>query len=199
MRVGSDSVVEQRLGEHLGLIRSRDAVLAGTSRTELSRMVQRGELVKVARGVYQRIDARPLDPIAVLCATHPNLVVCLLSALAMHGLTTQVPRQAWVAIPNKAAVPRVASPPLQMVRMTDESLHAGVQHMTIDGVPIRVTSPARTVADCFKFRSRVGLDVAMEALRSAWDTRAVTMDDLWSAAKAVRMANVMRPYLESLT
>ena len=197
--MGSDSVVERRLSEHLGLIRSRDAVLSGTSRTALSRMVERGELVRVARGVYQRVDARPVDPIAVLCSTHPNLVVCLLSALAMHGLTTQVPRQAWVAISNKAAVPRVPFPTLEIVRMSDETLHVGIQEVLVDGVSVRVTSPARSVADCFKFRSRVGLDVAIEALRMAWDVRAVTMDELWKAAQAVRMANVMRPYLESLT
>ena len=197
--MGSDSVVEHRLSEHLGLIRSRDAVLSGTSRTALSRMVQRGELVRVARGVYQRADARPVDPIAVLCSTHPSLVVCLLSALAMHGLTTQVPRQAWVAISNKAAVPRVAFLTLEIVRMSDEALHVGIQEVLVDGVSVRVTSPARTVADCFKFRSRVGLDVAIEALRMAWEGRAATMDELWTAAQAVRMANVMRPYLESLT
>lgn len=162
-------------------------------------MVQRGELVRVARGVYQRADARPVDPIAVLCSTHPNLVVCLLSALAMHGLTTQVPRQAWVAISNKAAVPRVPFPTLEIVRMSDETLHVGIQEVLVDGVSVRVTSRARSVADCFKFRSRVGLDVAIEALRMAWEGRAATMDELWSAAQAVRMANVMRPYLESLT
>lgn len=195
----TDSLIEQRLGEHFGLIRSRDAVVAGTSRTELSRMVQRGELVRVARGVYQAVDARPVDPLAVLCVTHPDLVVCLLSALAMHGLTTQVPRQVWVAISNKAAVPRVTSPALEIVRMSDESLRVGVQEKSVDGALVRVTGPARTVADCFKFRSRVGLDVAIEALRTAWDQRAVTMDDLWSAAQTVRMSNVMRPYLESLT
>jgi predicted transcriptional regulator of viral defense system len=197
--VSTDSIIEQRLGEHLGLIRSRDAVVAGTSRTELSRMVQRGELVRVARGVYQAVDARPVDPLVVLCVTHPDLVVCLLSALAMHGLTTQVPRQVWVAISNKAAVPRVTSPALEIVRMSDESLRSGVLEKSVDGALVRVTGPARTVADCFKFRSRVGLDVAIEALRTAWDQRAVTMDDLWSAAQTVRMSNVMRPYLESLT
>jgi len=162
-------------------------------------MVQRGELIRVARGVYQRVDAKPVDPIAVLSVTHPDAVVCLLSALAMHGLTTQVPRQTWIAIPSKAAAPRVVSLPLQIVRMNDENLHVGVQDITVDGVPVRVTSPARTVADCFKFRRRVGLDVAIEALRTAWDERVVTMDELWSAAQSVRMSNVMRPYLESVT
>jgi predicted transcriptional regulator of viral defense system len=126
-------------------------------------------------------------------------VVCLLSALVMHGLTTQSPRQAWIAIGNKAAIPRIEYPPLQVVRMNEVNLREGVQEMTLDAVTVRVTSPARTVADCFKFRGRVGLDVALEALRSAWDSRAVTMDELWVAAKLTRMTNVMRPYMESLS
>jgi predicted transcriptional regulator of viral defense system len=125
-------------------------------------------------------------------------VLCLLSALARHGLTTQSPRQAWIAIGNKAAVPRIEYPPLQVVRMNEANLREGVQEMVLDGVVVRVTSPARTVADCFKFRGRVGLDVAIEALRAAWDSRVVTMDELWQAAKQTRMTNVMRPYLESL-
>jgi len=197
--MGRHSVLEQRLGAQLGLIRSRDAVAAGVSRTELSRMVERGELVRVARGVYQRPEARPLDPIAVLFATHPHLVVCLLSALVIHGLSTQVPRQVWVALASKAAVPRVGSPSLQVVRMSEGCLRSGVEQVNVDGIPVRVTDPARTVADCFKFRRRVGLDVAIEALRTAWDSGTVTMDELWQAAQSVRMSNVMRPYLESLT
>lgn len=197
--MGRDSALEQRLGAQPGLIRSRDAVAAGVSRTELSRMLERGELVKVARGVYQSSEARPLDPLAVLFSTHPHLVVCLLSALVVHGLSTQVPRQVWVALASKAAVPRVDFPLLQVVRMSEGCLHSGIEQVNVDGVPVRVTDPARTVADCFKFRSRVGRDVAIEALRTAWDSGTVTMDELLEAAQSVRMANVMHPYLESLT
>ena len=148
--------------------------------------------------MYRLPEAREVDPIAAFSIAHPGVVLCLLSALALHGLTTQSPRQIWLAIGNKATAPRSDFPPLQVVRMADTSLRQGVQEVVIDGVPVKVTDPARTVADCFKFRSRVGLDVALEALRVAWDTRAVTMDDLWTAAQQVRMANVMRPYLESL-
>ena len=194
----TESALALRLGAESGLFRSRDAAAAGVSRTTLSRMTAHGDLVWVSRGVYQLPQARQVDPIAVLATTHSGVVVCLLSALALHGLTTQSPRQAWIAIKNKAAVPRVEYPPGQVVRMNAVNLIEGVQEMTIDGVRVHVTSPARTVADCFKFRSRVGLDVAIEALRSAWQSRAVTMDELWQAAKQTRMINVMRPYLESL-
>lgn len=197
--MGTEAALALRLGRESGLLRSRDAVAAGVSRTALSRLVASGDLVWVGRGVYQLPQARQADPIAMLSATHPAVVVCLLTALAMHGLTTQSPRQMWIAISNKAAIPRIEYPPLQVVRMNDANLRDGVRETTLDGVAVRVTSPARTVADCFKFRGRVGIDVAIEALRAAWDSRAVTMDELWDAAKQTRMTNVMRPYMESLS
>jgi predicted transcriptional regulator of viral defense system len=198
MGMETESAIALRLGAESGLFRSRDAAAAGVSRTTLSRLTANGDLMWVSRGVYQLPQARQVDPIAVLATTHSGVVVCLLSALALHGLTTQSPRQAWIAIGNKSAVPRVEYPPVQVVRMNAANLIEGVQAMTIDGVRVQVTSPARTVADCFKFRSRVGLDIAIEALRSVWQSRAVTMDELWQAAKQTRMINVMRPYLESL-
>jgi len=198
MGMETESAIALRLGAESGLFRSRDAAAAGVSRTTLSRLTSNGDLVWVSRGVYQLPQAKQVDPIAVLATTHSGVVVCLLSALALHGLTTQSPRQAWIAIGNKSAAPRVEYPPVQVVRMNAANLIEGVQAITIDGVRVQVTSPARTVADCFKFRSRVGLDIAIEALRSAWQSRAVTMDELWQAAKQTRMINVMRPYLESL-
>lgn len=197
--MGTEAELALRLGRESGLLRSSDAVAAGVSRTALSRLTARGDLVWVGRGVYQLPQAQRADPVAILSATHLGVVVCLLSALAMHGLTTQSPREAWIAIGNKAAVPRIDYPPLQVVRMNEVNLRDGVHETTLDGVTVRLTSPARTIADCFKFRRRVGLDVAIEALRAAWDSRAVTMDELWQAAAQTRMTIVMRPYLESLS
>lgn len=197
--MGTEAELALRQGRESGLLRSSDAAAAGVSRTTLSRLTARGDLVRVGRGVYQLPQAQRADPVAILSATHPGVVVCLLSALAMHGLTTQSPREAWIAIGNKAAVPRIDYPPMQVVRMNEVNLRVGVHETTLDGVTVRVTSPARTIADCFKFRRRVGLDVAIEALRAAWDSRAVTMDELWQAAAQTRMTIVMRPYLESLS
>lgn len=197
--MGPEAELALRQGRESGLLRSSDAAAAGVSRTTLSRLTARGDLVRVGRGVYQLPQAQRADPVAILSATHPGVVVCLLSALAMHGLTTQSPREAWIAIGNKAAVPRIDYPPMQVVRMNEVNLRVGVHETTLDGVTVRVTSPARTIADCFKFRRRVGLDVAIEALRAAWDSRAVTMDELWQAAAQTRMTIVMRPYLESLS
>ncbi len=125
-------------------------------------------------------------------------IVCLLTALRFHGLTTQAPHEVWMAIPPKAWAPKVASPRVRLVRFSGAALTAMVDEHKIEGVPVRVYSPAKTVADCFKYRNKVGLDVAIEALRDCWRSRKATMDDLWAAARVCRMANVMRPYLESL-
>ena len=128
----------------------------------------------------------------------PRGVVCLLSALRFHGLTTQSPFEVWLAIGGKDWQPRVEYPPLRVLRFAKAALVEGVEEHTIQGVKVRVTSPARTVADCFKYRHKIGLDVALEALRDCWRQRRATMDELWRAAAVCRVANVMRPYLESL-
>jgi predicted transcriptional regulator of viral defense system len=125
-------------------------------------------------------------------------VVCLLSALRFHGLTTQAPFEVWLAVGNKAAAPRLAYPPLRIVRFSGAALTEGVEVHEIDGVAVRVTSVAKTVADGFKYRNKIGLDVALEALREAWASKRMTSDELWHFAKVCRVANVMRPYLEGL-
>jgi predicted transcriptional regulator of viral defense system len=126
-------------------------------------------------------------------------VVCLLSALQFHGLTTQSPFEVWVAIANKARAPKMEYPPLRIVRFSGAALTEGVEKHRVDGVTVRVTSVAKTVADCFKYRNKIGLDVALEALREAWNAKRVSIDDLWHYAQVCRVANVMRPYLEALT
>lgn len=128
----------------------------------------------------------------------PGGIVCLLSALRYHDLTTQAPFEVWMAIDVRARQPRVDHPSLRIVRFSGEALEFGVEEHQVDSVAVRIYSPAKTIADCFKFRNKIGLDVALEALRDAWSKRVVTTDDLWRAAAATRMKNVMRPYLESI-
>jgi len=125
-------------------------------------------------------------------------VVCLLSALQFHGLTTQMPADLWLAIGEKAWRPKLEYPPLRVVYFSGKALTEGVETHRIQNVPVRVYSAAKTIADCFKYRNKVGLDVAMEALRDGWRQRKATADDLWQFAKVCRVANVMRPYLDSL-
>ncbi|HEY7307845.1 MAG TPA: type IV toxin-antitoxin system AbiEi family antitoxin domain-containing protein [Gemmataceae bacterium] len=184
-----------------GVVRSRDLDRHYIPRTYLTRLHRQGVLDRPSRGVYVLADAEPTEHhgLAEACKRVPHGVVCLLSALRFHGLTTQAPFEVWLAIDRKARLPKVEHPPLHVVRFSGPALTEGVEEHTVEGVPVRVTTPARTVVDCFAYRNKVGLDVALEALRDCRRQRRATMDDLHQAAKARRMANVMRPYLESLT
>ncbi|ALM86599.1 type IV toxin-antitoxin system AbiEi family antitoxin domain-containing protein [Bordetella sp. N] len=183
-----------------GVIRSSDLASLGIPRVALTRAVRRGQLVRVSRGVYGLREFRSEHgTLAAAAIRVPKGVICLLSALQFHGLTTQAPFEVWVAIANKAAAPQIDYPPVRIVRFSDATLSLGVEEHTIDGVAIRVTSIAKTVVDCFKFRNKIGMDVALESLREAWRDKRVTSQDIWHCAKVCRVANVMRPYLESLT
>jgi len=128
----------------------------------------------------------------------PSGIICLLSALRFHGLTTQSPYEIWMAIGHKARSPKKPGIPIRITRYSGKSLTSGVEQHKIEGVSIRVYNPAKTVADCFKFRNKIGLDVALEALRDCYRSRKCTMDELWKYAKICRVANIMKPYLESL-
>jgi predicted transcriptional regulator of viral defense system len=167
----------------------------------LTRLVRQGLLTRVGRGLYAHPDRTVSEhgSLAEVARKHPQAIVCLLSALRVHNLTTQSPFEVWLAIPNKARAPKLAYPPLRIVRFSGAALTEGLEDHQIDGVTVRVTSVERTVADCFKFRNKIGLDVAMEALREAWMGKRVHMDELWRYAALCRVANVMRPYMESLS
>lgn len=189
------------LARKAGVIRSRDLDAIGIPRQYLRILVQRGEIRRVGYGLYAAIDAEVTAEHTVAEASKkvPKGVVCLLSALRLHGLTTQVPFEVWMAIGRKAWRPKVEYPPLRIVRFSGKALTTRIQQRKIEGVPVQVYDPAKTVADCFKYRSKIGLDVAMEALRDCWRKRLATMDDLWDAAYICRVSKVIRPYLESLT
>jgi predicted transcriptional regulator of viral defense system len=188
------------LAAERGLIRPRDLTERGLPTVALTRLVLQGRLQRVGLGLYALPD-RPVSEhsaLAEVARKHPRAIVCLLSALRFHDLTTQSPFEVWLAIPNKARAPKMDYPPLRIVRFSGEALTVGVEDHVIDGVPVRVTSVGRTVADCFKFRNKIGLDVALEALQEAWRAKRVSMDELWHYATLGRVTNVMRPYMESL-
>jgi predicted transcriptional regulator of viral defense system len=154
----------------------------------------------VGRGLYG-LTTRPVSAhgtLAEVARRVPKGVVCLLSALRFHDLTTQAPFEVWLAIDNKAATPRLDYPPLRLVRFSGAALTEGVEEHDVDSVTVRITGVAKTVADCFKYRNKIGLDVALEALREAWNAKRMTSDQIWHYAKIDRVANVMRPYLENL-
>ncbi|MEO8119965.1 MAG: type IV toxin-antitoxin system AbiEi family antitoxin domain-containing protein [Rhodoferax sp.] len=183
------------------LLRARDLTEATLPTVVLSRLVAAGKLERVARGLYS-LPGQPLSEhrsLAEVALRVPQGVICLLSALRVHGIGTQAPFEVWLAIPRSTPTPRLDQPALRAVRMSGAALTDGVESIMIDGVTVPVFNAAKTVTDCFKYRNKVGLDVGLEALREAWSRRLVTMDDLWHYAAINRVANVMRPYLESVT
>ena len=155
--------------------------------------------MRVARGVYVRPDAPPSThrSLVEVAIAVPHGVVCLLSALRFHGIGTQSPHEVWVAIDMKAWKPRTELP-VHIVRFSGGALTFGVNEQDVEGVKVRLTSAAKTVADCFKYRHKIGVDVAIEALRDVLRRRLATVDEIMAAAKICRVANVMRPYLEAL-
>lgn len=183
-----------------GIIRPQDFVSERWTRTHLQRLVEKGRIKKLGRGLYSSIDSVMTEnhSLAEVSKLAPNSVICLITALQFYNLTTQIPRQVWIAIDLKAARPRFAYPPIKIVNMTGESLTAGINQSEIEGVPVKIFSPGKTVADCFKFRNRVGLDVAIEALRNSIKTKQTTYDEIWEYAGVCRVRQVMQPYMEAL-
>ncbi len=184
-----------------GVLRPRDLDAFGIPRIYLSRLLQAGKLQRIARGLYALPGGHVSEhrSLAEACKRVPRGVVCLVSALRFHELTTESPFQVWLAIGAKAWRPHVDYPPLRVVRFSSAAITSGVEQHQIEGITVPVFSPAKTVADCFKYRNKIGLDVAIDALRECWRSRRCTMDELWKYARVCRVQNVMRPYLESIT
>ena len=181
--------------------RPREAAELGVDSRALRRLVDDGAVERVARGLYRRTDAEPTEhyTLAAVCARVPDAIVCLLSALSVHELTTQIAWQEWIAIPHKARTPRLPGLPVRVVRFSGAALRYGVVNTTFEGVPVRITSPARTVVDCFRFRRLVGKDVAIEALRDALRDRKASVDQIWRAADVCRAKSLVGPVLDALT
>jgi predicted transcriptional regulator of viral defense system len=182
-----------------GVVRPRDLAAHGLPRHYLQRLTDAGVLERVGRGLYSLPGGEVTEhrTLAEVAARVPQGVLALLSALQLHGLTSQMPHRVWVAIGEKDRLPSTDLP-VRIVRFSRAALADGVEIQTIDGVPVRVTSPAKTIADCFKYRNKIGLDVAVEALRLCLETRKCSRSDLWRYATTDRVTNVMRPYLEAL-
>ncbi|MCK4545996.1 MAG: type IV toxin-antitoxin system AbiEi family antitoxin domain-containing protein [Candidatus Eisenbacteria sp.] len=183
-----------------GVTRPRDLDAHGIPRKYLNRLYHQGLLARVGRGLYALPDAQPTEnrTIAEVCKRIPEGVVCLLSALQFHGLTTQMPFQVWLAVDRKSWRPRELDLPIRVVRFSGKALSEGIERHVIEGVPVKVYDPAKTVVDCFKYRNKIGLEVALEALRDCRRQRKCTNDEPWQYAKICRMTNVMKPYLEVL-
>ena len=183
-----------------GLLRASDLDAIDAPRIVLTRLTAAGLLERVGRGLYRLPDYQGSEheSLVTVATKVPQAVFCLLTALQFHGLTTQLPRQIWIAMPRGSHPPRFDYPPIKMVQFTGEAYTAGIEELERDGIKLRVYGVAKTVADCFKHRNKIGLDVALEALKDARARNKASVDDIWRKAQVCRVANVMRPYLESI-
>jgi predicted transcriptional regulator of viral defense system len=183
-----------------GLVRGKDLEERGFSRKYLSRLARKGELERISRGLYGIPDSDVTEhqSLAEIAKLYPDVVVCLLSALQFHGLTTQMPRQVWIAIEVDARAPAKSPVWVRVVRFSGRALTEGVETHSVGTVPVQVYSVAKTVADCFKFRNKIGTDVAVEALKESLRDRRTSPDELLKFGAICRVEKVMRPYLEAV-
>ena len=202
MEASADSQTQRvlALAGTRGMLRASQLQELGIARVVLSRLTASGQLERVGRGVYRLADAQGAEheSLATLAVKVPQAVFCLLTALQIHELTTQLPRQVWIAMPQGSHAPKMDYPPVKMVQFSGDAYTQGIEVVNADQVKLRVYGVAKTVADCFKHRNKIGLDVAIEALKEALAANKTTANDLWRFAKICRVANVMRPYLEAL-
>ena len=192
----SDPLGEAGLGS---FFRPRDAEIAGITYGELRRLEADGVVEREARGLYRRTDAEltRFHDIAAVCARVPDAIVCLLTALIVHDIGTQLPREVWIAIPQGNRAPVLTRPKARVMRFSGASLRYGVEDTEFEGVPAGITSPARTVVDCFRFRGRVGGDVGQEALDDVLGDGRVSRAEVWRAATACRARSLLGPALDA--
>lgn len=190
-----------RLAQRHGVLTSGEATRRGIHGETLTRLVRKGEIERIDRGQY-RIPGRPATErhtLAIVARAAPGGVICLLSAMNFHDLGSELPAGVWLAIDRKTRPPSLRYPPIRIVRFGGEALMAGVETHHVDGAIVKVYGVAKTVADLFKYRNKIGLNVALEALREAWRDRRVTIDELDRYARICRVRRVMTPYMEAMT
>jgi predicted transcriptional regulator of viral defense system len=185
--------------QHSGTLRSSQAIRLGIAPRTLYALRDAGRIIEITRGVYRLVDAVPFghSDLVQVALRIPKGIVCLISALAFHNLTTQIPRQVYVALPLAAEKPRLTYPPVRLFWLSSSSYSAGIEEQVLDGIRVRIYSWEKTVADCFKFRNKIGLDVAIEALKESL-AQGSKAETLLEFSRIDRVEKVMRPYLEAL-
>ena len=183
-----------------GAFRTAEAIKAGVHPQTLYALLHSGIIERLSRGVYKLADTEQVSqPDLVIVATRiPQAVICLVSALAFHEMTSQIPHEVSFAIAKGAETPRIDFPPISVHRFSGEALTAGVQKHEIDGVTVRIFCPEKTIADCFKFRNKIGMDIALEALKLYKARKGFNSSELIKFARICRVENIMRPYLEAM-
>ena len=182
-----------------GIIRTSEALKAGIHRRTLYELRDTGELEQISRGIYRLAEQKPISnpDLVTVAARFPKAVVCLVSALSYHDITTQIPHAVSIAIEKGAESPRIDYPPVSVHRFSGDSLTEGIEEQKIDGVKVRIYNPEKTLADCFKFRNKIGMDVVLEALKLYRERKKIRLDELMRYARICRVEKVMKPYLEA--
>ena len=182
------------------IVRTRDAVAHGVHAETIARMARAGVLERIGPGRYRLTSADVTEhhDLVLAFVAVPTSIICLLSALRFHNVGTQLPHQVWIAVPRGARVPRLSFPPLRAVRISPSMFNQGIERHRLEGRVVRVYSLTRTVADCFRFRNTIGLDVALEALKETWRSGRLNLEELHRVAKQLRVNRVMQPYLETV-
>ena len=190
-----------KIAKRKGVIRASDLKTLGISRNYLYSLNREGKLQKLARGLYELPDNQITEHSTLIEVMKrvPNAVVSLISALNFYDLTTQLPHEIWITVPRGAWRPKIEYPSLNLTYASMDIYSYGIRKIKINGVEIRVYSPAKTIADCFKFRNKIGLDIAIEALKKAWESKKVSMDELTKAARVCKVAKIIQPYLEAIS
>ena len=183
-----------------GIVSTAEVRSKGIHHEYIRQLCAEGKLVRVGRGLYMLPDAEVTAHYGLAQASKavPKGVICLLSALRFHEIGTEAPHEVWMAIDRRAARPRAKKPKMRIVRYSGMALTEGIGGYNVEGVPVRIYNPAKTVADCFKYRNKIGLDVALDALRDVIRKRKCTTDELWHYAKICRITKTIRPYLEAI-
>jgi len=189
------------LARHIGILRPRDIARRGLPPEYLYQLARLGIMEQTGRGMYRLAGSVPGESQSLVeaCARVPHGVICLLTALRFHGITTQTPSEIWMALEGNTRRPAASDLSFRIIRASGTMFSAGIEEHQIDGVTVRIYNLAKTIVDCFKYRNKIGIEVGLEALREGWSTRRVSMTDLWQYAKIDRVANVMRPYLEMVS
>lgn len=190
---------EKIFRKHGGQLRMSEAIEQGITRYMLYSLRDRGVIEQVSRGIYRLVDLPPISnpDLVTVSLRFPNAVICLVSALAYHDITTQIPHVVFVAVSRDSRMPSLDHPPIQAHRFSNEAYNSGIEEHPIDGVPVKVYSPEKTLADCFKFRNKIGMDVVLEALKLYKTRKKFNLGELLRYAKICRVEKVMRPYLEA--
>jgi predicted transcriptional regulator of viral defense system len=189
-----------KLARHSGVVSTGEVRSEAIHHEYIRQLCAEGKLVREGRGLYTLPDADITvhHGLAQASKAIPKGVICLLSALRFHEIGTQAPHEVWMAIDRRAARPRIKHPKMRIVRFSGKALTEGIEERRVEGVAVKIYNPAKTVADCFKYRNKIGLDVALEALRDVIRERKASTDELWRYAKICRVTKVIRPYMEAI-